>query len=127
MTTPWSKPTNTIRSPSTTWTAAPTPTRIDFSNYQDAVRIYLSAGAAWTTDNADLASGTLRQVAKLVSIQNVVGGAGNDEIWGDNNANILDGGSGDDTIYAGVGNDTVHGGQGNDTLSFADITDGSDA
>jgi Ca2+-binding RTX toxin-like protein len=94
---------------------------VDFSHYQDAVRIDLSAGAAWTTDSTNLASGTLRKVATLVSIDNVVGGAGNDEIRGDNNDNILDGGRGDDTIYAGVGNDTVHGGQDNDTLSFAGI------
>jgi serralysin len=97
---------------------------VDFSSFQDAVRVDLGAKAAWTTDGADLGSGTLRKVASLISIENVIGGAGNDEIRGDIGNNTLDGGAGDDTIYAGVGNDTVHGGQGTNTLSFADITTG---
>ncbi len=80
---------------------------LDFGNYQDALRIDLSAGTASTTDSADLASGTLRKVATLVSIQNVYGGAGNDEITGDDE---------DNRIFAGAGNDTIHGGGGKDTL-----------
>ena len=63
----------------------------------------------------------------LDNIQNVIGGSGNDYIVGDNNANIVDPGSGsntiitlggNDTIYAYNGADTIDGGAGIDTVIF---------
>ena len=51
----------------------------------------------------------------LIGFQNVVGGAGNDTIIGDGNANVLTGGAGNDTLDGGVGADTMIGGIGNDT------------
>lgn len=49
-------------------------------------------------------------------IENVLSGAGNDKILGNNANNYLDGGAGHDSISAGGGNDTIIGGDGNDTL-----------
>ena len=79
---------------------------LDFGNYQDALRIDLSVGTASTTDSPDLASGTLRKVATLVSIQNVTGGDGNDEITGDSEDNTINGGGGINTaIFHGARSD----------------------
>jgi Ca2+-binding RTX toxin-like protein len=52
----------------------------------------------------------------LVSVENVIGGSGNDTITGSAVANRLDGQGGNDTITAGAGNDVVIGGAGNDTM-----------
>ncbi|QEL21585.1 hypothetical protein FQV39_02550 [Bosea sp. F3-2] len=51
----------------------------------------------------------------LVGIENVIGGAGNDVLIGNDLANTLDGGAGNDRIVAGAG-DTVLGGAGDDTI-----------
>ena len=51
------------------------------------------------------------------SIENVRGGSGNDTTIGNNFANQLDGGAGNDTIKGGGGNDTIIGGIGNDRLT----------
>ena len=69
----------------------------------------------------------------LINIQNVTGGAGNDTIIGDDNANVLNGGLGDDVITAnggddtinytvGDGHDTIDGGLGNNTLAVSGTT-----
>ncbi len=52
----------------------------------------------------------------LTSIENLIGGSGNDTITGDSGANVLDGSSGNDTISGGGGADTLKGGFGNDVL-----------
>ena len=43
----------------------------------------------------------------LINIQNVNGGAGNDTIIGNDNANVISGAGGNDTITAGAGDDTI--------------------
>ena len=53
----------------------------------------------------------------LSNIENLFGGAGNDNLTGNNSANLLDGGTGNDTLSGDNGNDTLIGGDGNDTLS----------
>ena len=50
------------------------------------------------------------------SIENIVGTGQNDILTGDNNANRIDGGAGDDVLYGGAGVDTLNGGDGNDRL-----------
>jgi Ca2+-binding RTX toxin-like protein len=59
----------------------------------------------------------------LISIENVIGTAGNDEIVGNEKANVLDGRAGTDTLDGGLGNDALIGGDtGNaptDTVSYA--------
>jgi Ca2+-binding RTX toxin-like protein len=80
---------------------------LDYSAYSAAhpVTVNLAAGTATNTGGL-----------KLLSIQNVTGGAGNDALTGDSQANVLTGGAGDDTITGGMGNDTIDGGAGTNTL-----------
>lgn len=62
---------------------------------------------------------------RLIGIENITGGDGNDLLRGSAGANVLDGGDGNDTVIAGAGNDTIHltagsdiinGGAGSDTV-----------
>ncbi len=66
---------------------------------------------------------------RLIGIENILGGAGNDIIRGTNAANAIYGGIGNDTIYGeggddilapGVGKDIIYGGAGTDTLNLSD-------
>ena len=63
----------------------------------------------------------------IALVENAIGGAGNDTIYGNDAGNILNGGAGDDTMYGGPGNDTYfidsppdaiveNAGQGTDTV-----------
>ena len=52
----------------------------------------------------------------LIGIENVIGGAGNDTLTGDDGANILDGSAGNDRIHGAGGNDIIIGGAGNDVI-----------
>jgi Ca2+-binding RTX toxin-like protein len=56
-------------------------------------------------------------------IENLVGGAGDDTLWGTSRNNTLNGGPGSDTLYGEDGNDTLYGGTGNDTLYGGDGND----
>jgi Ca2+-binding RTX toxin-like protein len=58
-----------------------------------------------------------RNTDTLVGIENIVGTAFSDTIFGDDVSNWLDGGAGSDSISGGVGNDTLIGADGNDTLN----------
>ncbi|WP_301951274.1 hypothetical protein [Microcystis aeruginosa] len=53
----------------------------------------------------------------MVSIENLIGTAGNDTIIGNTADNSLNGGAGNDSINGGDGVDTLIGGAGNDTLT----------
>jgi len=55
----------------------------------------------------------------LISIENVTGTSGPDEIVGDEQDNVLDGRDGDDILDGGLGNDTLIGGKGNNTVSYS--------
>lgn len=74
----------------------------------------------------------------LVNVENVIGGRGNDKLYGSAADNLLVGNegndelrgdTGDDTIYGGDGNDALYGGPGDDLLSGdlgLDTFDGGD-
>jgi Ca2+-binding RTX toxin-like protein len=51
------------------------------------------------------------------SIQNLIGGSGNDSLTGNNLVNLLNGGDGNDTLIGGGGNDILLGGNGDDVLN----------
>jgi Ca2+-binding RTX toxin-like protein len=53
---------------------------------------------------------------KLVSMENVIGSAFNDQLTGDGLANSLTGGGGNDILHGNAGNDTLTGGSGLDQL-----------
>jgi Ca2+-binding RTX toxin-like protein len=70
----------------------------------------------------------------LLSIENLIGSAGNDTLTGNLFTNRLDGGDGNDLLdYGGGGNDTLDGGNGIDTVTYgsysgaiyADLANGS--
>ena len=79
---------------------------ISFSGVSAALRIELSGTARSTQTGTDL----------LNSIENVIGGGGNDRIEGNSVANLMDGGGGNDRLQGGGGSDTLAGGLGNDVM-----------
>ena len=52
----------------------------------------------------------------LTNISNVVGGSGDDTLFGNNAGNLLNGGLGNDLIVGGAGNDYIDAGDGNDII-----------
>ena len=81
----------------------------DTAAYADAaaaVTVTIKAGAQDT-----LGAGT----DTLISIENLTGSAFNDNLTGNNNANLLIGLAGDDRLDGSGGADTLYGGAGNDT------------
>ncbi len=56
---------------------------------------------------------------RVVGIEELVGGAGNDTMFGDGGTNVMLGGTGDDTIDGRGGVDDLDGGSGIDTASYA--------
>jgi Ca2+-binding RTX toxin-like protein len=75
----------------------------------------------------DLGSGTTAngdaQGDVLNSIENLTGSAHNDNLWGNNGANVLRGMDGNDTLKGFGGADTLWGGEGNDSLYGGDGAD----
>ena len=66
---------------------------------------------------------TVRSSAAGVDIKgttDITGSAGDDELLGNDQTNILKGGAGDDTIKGEEGKDDLDGGSGTDTLSYED-------
>jgi Ca2+-binding RTX toxin-like protein len=79
----------------------------DYSSDTAGVTVDLSAGEAEGDDAG---------YDELVSIENVIGGSGNDTLIGDDRDNILVGGAGNDRLYGGAGNDVLIGGEGDDYI-----------
>ncbi|WP_416900382.1 MAG: hypothetical protein ACMVY4_00765 [Minwuia sp.] len=59
----------------------------------------------------------------LISIENVLGGSGNDGLTGDANANLFIGGTGADTINGLGGDDSLNGNEGADSIDGGDGND----
>jgi serralysin len=59
-------------------------------------------------------------IANQVTIENAIGGGGNDCLIGNETANRLLGGAGNDTLWGNEGNDTILGGDGNDVILGGD-------
>ncbi|KTR08016.1 hypothetical protein NS365_02100 [Aureimonas ureilytica] len=87
----------------------------DFSLYQQNQTIDLHAGAF--SDVGGLVGNV--SIAVGVTIENAIGGAGNDRITGNAADNQLFGNDGNDTLIGGGGNDTLDGGAGDDTTILA--------
>ncbi|MBV5277646.1 MAG: hypothetical protein J0647_01100, partial [Campylobacteraceae bacterium] len=95
-----------VNSPSTSDT-------LDFSDIlSQSLRINMTTGIVVDINNT-LNSSTFH------AIENITGGFTDDQITGDDNANILKGGSGNDTIFVSKGADTIDGGIGIDTMDFS--------
>ncbi|HEX8625406.1 MAG TPA: M10 family metallopeptidase C-terminal domain-containing protein [Allosphingosinicella sp.] len=62
-------------------------------------------------------------IANAVTIENATSGSGNDVLTGNDSANRLDAGAGDDTLVGGGGDDVLIGAAGADTLTGGDGSD----
>ena len=92
---------------------------LDFSGYNQTQTIDLRAGffssVGGLTGNVSIAEG--------VTIENAIGGSGDDSITGNTANNSIQGGAGNDTVMAGAGNDTIDGGAGQSYLRGEDGDD----
>lgn len=97
----------------------------DYSYLPSGWRVVVALnGAEWVEATVYDERGRVRERDKLKSIENIVGGIGNDPLVGDGNGNVLDGGGGDDTVNGGGGDDLLVGsGGGNDDLNGGDGVD----
>ena len=95
------------------WDAGGTDT-LNCSGYSQNQTINLTAG------NFSDVGGQISNVsiALNVTIENAIGGSGNDVITGNSANNDIQGGNGSDTLAGGDGNDIIHGGVGNDTFDW---------
>ncbi|MGF7147168.1 Ca2+-binding RTX toxin-like protein [Sphingomonas zeicaulis] len=108
---------------------------IDTLRYADsAARIYVSLSVATAQATVGAGNDTVSGFENLVGsgfddrlsgneVANIItGGNGNDQINGADGDDTLAGGAGIDTIDGGAGNDLIDGGLGNDVASFASAT-----
>ena len=90
---------------------------LDFSSLTTAVTVKLTSETALATHLNRTVKTSATGIVKLAPhFENVIGGAGDDQILGNAAANSLLGGAGRDTIIGGAGNDTLRGGADDDTL-----------
>lgn len=102
--------------------AAGEPVRIDLNPVDrsadpGAAALLVANGLAATTPAGLANGGVWVDTDVLLSIENAIGGAGDDTISGEGAANLLDGQAGDDLIDGAAGFDTLLGRAGNDTLA----------
>ncbi|WP_157218723.1 calcium-binding protein [Flavisphingomonas formosensis] len=87
-----------------------------YANAAGAVRVSLAIATAQST----ISAGT----DTLSGIENLTGGAYDDQLTGDNGNNVLVGNAGNDTLIGGLGDDTLNGGAGSDTASYVGAASG---
>ncbi|WP_395699690.1 Ig-like domain-containing protein [Aquabacterium sp.] len=92
---------------------------LNVSGWSTPSRIDLHAGAFSSVN--DMTNNIA--IAYNTTIENAIGGGGNDVIIGNDGANRLEGGAGSDELYGSAGDDTLVGGPGNDRLDGGDGTD----
>ncbi|WP_421852676.1 M10 family metallopeptidase C-terminal domain-containing protein [Oricola sp.] len=85
---------------------------IDLSGSTDNNRIDLTPGAI--SDTGGLIGNI--SIAFSATIENAIGGSGNDTVTGNDANNELSGNGGDDTLLGGAGNDTLDGGADADSM-----------
>jgi uncharacterized delta-60 repeat protein len=85
----------------------------DYSDKTDPVLVTLNGSTAATVSVNGVAED------RVVNVENVTCGSGNDTLTGDTNANVLKGGAGNDVITGCTGADTLTGNAGKDTFIFA--------
>jgi Ca2+-binding RTX toxin-like protein len=86
---------------------------VDTVSYADETRDLIANLATQTTSTGE----------KLLEIEGIEGGSGNDDLSGSTAANLLLGGDGNDTLSGLAGADTLDGGNGNDALLGGDDDD----
>ena len=89
----------------------------DFSGIKADLTVNLLTGVAVSAE-----TGT----DSLYTIENVIGGSGNDTLTGSSSADTLFGADGNDTLVGNGGTDVLLGGAGNDTLTYTGSEQGMD-
>ena len=92
---------------------------LDFSGFSQNQKINLNEGSF--SDVGGLVGNV--SIAYGVTVENALGGSGNDLLIGNAAANDLLGGAGNDILYGGGGGDTLWGGAGADTFVFGAASD----
>ncbi len=99
---------------------------IDLSGLSEGVSVDLDASNQGALNNApESQEGVLTQgdaTVTLTDIENVIGTDQNDTLFGNNEANVIIGGDGDDNIHPFGGTDFADGGAGSDTLNLSAAT-----
>jgi Ca2+-binding RTX toxin-like protein len=85
---------------------------LDFSGATIAINVDLDGPSLVN----GVGTGTATGFSEVRGFLNVVGGSGNDSLFGDGRDNRLEGGAGDDYMIGYTGNDVLLGGDGNDRL-----------
>jgi Ca2+-binding RTX toxin-like protein/methionine-rich copper-binding protein CopC len=101
------------------WDGAGTDT-LSASSQTQPVTLYLEPGY-WSFIGSKAATITAPGQVTVnfgTVIENLIGGSGNDSLFGNVVDNRISGGAGDDTIAGGGGNDTIDGGGGTDTAAY---------
>lgn len=80
---------------------------VSYANQTAGVTVNLSTG---------IATGSGIGTDRLIGIENVFGGAGNDVLTGNAGDNFIYAGAGNDTVYFSGGDDVLYGGEGTDRL-----------
>ena len=92
---------------------------LDFSGFSQNQKINLNEGSF--SDVGGLVGNV--SIAYGVTLENAIGGSGNDLLIGNAAANDLVGGAGNDILYGGGGGDSLWGGEGADTFVFGAASD----
>ncbi|HRK18332.1 MAG TPA: NF038122 family metalloprotease [Hyphomicrobiaceae bacterium] len=93
---------------------------IDYARYDDANYGNLTISLATPGSNTGSAAGDT-----YVDIEGLIGGVGNDRIFGDGGRNYLFGMGGNDMLYGGLGADAMNGGAGLDYARYDDANYGN--
>lgn len=91
---------------------------VDYSGYRGTLEIVFNADGRATVIGNGVASDT------LFSIENLIGGRGDDYFGGNSADNTFWGNGGHDYFLASCGNDTYYGGAGYDTVDFSSVGTG---
>lgn len=92
---------------------------LDFSGFTQNQKINLNEASF--SDVGGLVGNV--SIAKGVTVENAIGGSGNDLLIGNRASNELKGGAGNDILYGAGGADKLWGGSGSDTFVFAASSD----
>lgn len=87
---------------------------LDFSGFSQNQKINLSASSF--SDVGGMVGNV--SIAQGVTLENAIGGSGNDLLIGNEVVNELKGGAGNDILFGGLGADKLWGGEGSDTFVF---------
>lgn len=92
---------------------------IDLGNGTVVEDVKLNIGGTYST------AGYLNNVTSIQNFENATGGAQQDRIFGNNAANILNGGAGNDILSGGAGADSLTGAGDNDRFNYNAASDGA--